>query len=50
MNDKTDNGGIYKATREKMQLHFDINVSGTIEIRHFESPLVFFLIEVLHFT
>ena len=31
VNDKAEGGGIYKATRERMQRHFDINVSGRLQ-------------------
>ncbi|GFO08397.1 kelch-like protein 18 [Plakobranchus ocellatus] len=40
VNDKADGGGIYKATRERMQRHFDVNVSGPLAITQKFLPLI----------
>lgn len=40
INDKAFGGGIYKATRERMQKHFNVNVSGPIMISQKFLPLI----------
>ncbi|GFR70746.1 C-factor, partial [Elysia marginata] len=40
INDKTEVGGIYEATRERMQQHFNANVSGPIMITQKFLPLI----------
>ncbi|GFO08402.1 RNA-directed DNA polymerase from mobile element jockey [Plakobranchus ocellatus] len=38
--DNSDDGGIYKTSRERMQRHFDVNVSGPVMIAQKFLPLV----------
>ncbi|GFR83681.1 carbonyl reductase [NADPH] 1 [Elysia marginata] len=40
INDKADGGGIFKATRERMQRHFNVNVSGPIMVSQKFLPLM----------